>query len=537
LAGLPRWPLPARAAVLLYALDRLTRDLPDAIHLGRLFQERNVPLVTAKEGQLTDLFMTNIRAVVAEEERRRIRERTHDGSRRVAADGRWVFGKAPYGYTVLRDTKGAGKLVPDERPLGEGLPSAAEVVRECFRRAAAHESCVAIAASLEARGIPTRAAASGRPKAGDQWHPTAPLRLLRATCYKGVFELGRRSLEEFARRKQHGKKPKVVEIAVPALVDEALWLAANRAVSANTWGHGARTQALLRGLLRCAHCGRLYTSQLVRRTGRHIYKCRNARCDGAVVAFNVEQQIWASVVAFVHSDREVLQAYARKLAASQQDLGKLDATLARLQKQLDNLTTAEERAFDAFSRGKASEAVWDKQRERFTVDRQLLQDEVSRVQRERSTLLAIADAIGDAEAQLARIRVEISRPDLDAATKRKVLASLVSEAAVTTEKAPIQFTDARGRAYARDKEARVDVSFAFGGMAVYYGDTVRTTAVDPKLAALLKQHAGEGLEEAPTDFDPDEGAVTKALDAVPTPHPARRTGPPTARLDRSRPGG
>ena len=90
-------------AVVVYASDRLTRNLAHSLILREEWQRAGIELHTvargksenSAEGRLTE----NVEAVIAEYEREKIRERSRRGRVAKAAAGKWVGNsRPPFGY-------------------------------------------------------------------------------------------------------------------------------------------------------------------------------------------------------------------------------------------------------------------------------------------------------------------------------------------------------------------------------------------------------------------------------------------------------
>jgi DNA invertase Pin-like site-specific DNA recombinase len=149
------------------------------------------------------------------------------------------IGPAPFGYVRRND----GRLTPN--------PALAPTVAELFRRRAAGASVGELRRYLSDEGI--------APPRGGRWEWSTVRGVLRNRTYLGELHYGRHARES----------------AHPALIDEPTWLAAQSPVE-RLPGRDRRSPALLRGLLRCAGCGRLMTTTTVRvGPGRTIqYNCR-----------------------------------------------------------------------------------------------------------------------------------------------------------------------------------------------------------------------------------------------------------------------
>ena len=100
--------------VIVYRLDRLSRNLRDCLSMLRMFREKGIAfhVVTAPNiGSLAaDEFMLNLAASYAQFERDLIRSRFADARKYLKRQGRRVAGPTPYGYDSDQRTK---QLVPN----------------------------------------------------------------------------------------------------------------------------------------------------------------------------------------------------------------------------------------------------------------------------------------------------------------------------------------------------------------------------------------------------------------------------------------
>ena len=161
--------------VIVYRLDRLSRNLADATNLvDREFKNRALVRSATEdvspevdEGWLNYSF----RAAFADYERRIIRQRTLSGKVKRLQQGRKVHGRAPYGW---RHTAKAGVL--------EIHPEAATVVRQLFMKCAYENmGAPALARWANEQGIPS--------PQGSKWHQGALRRMLRNPVYGGRHSL------------------------------------------------------------------------------------------------------------------------------------------------------------------------------------------------------------------------------------------------------------------------------------------------------------------------------------------------------------
>lgn len=211
--------------ILVIVLDRWSRDTVHAVATVRALVKRGIGWVAINEGidaatPEGDL-MLRYRAIGAEEEHRRIRERTLGRKRELADDGCYVRGHAPVGYVLEHR-----RLVPG--------PEAA-IVREAFDR------CLRQGLQSIANELPLT-------KSRAKWDPAAVAKMLHNRHYLGESQ----------------RSDGTWHATHEALVDRDLWERAHAALASRREGgrlpgDGWSATRLLRGLASCALCGRRMT--------------------------------------------------------------------------------------------------------------------------------------------------------------------------------------------------------------------------------------------------------------------------------------
>lgn len=146
-------------------IDRLIRSRLSYAELTLRFASSGTRLFD-RTGEVHDL-MGMLQAMFAAEERNRIHFRLNTGRKQAARNGKWM-GPPPYGYFVGPE----GRLVP--------CPETAPLVRELYRRRAAGESMMALAADFTARQIPTTRERPG-------WSDSTISHILGNPIYVGVY--------------------------------------------------------------------------------------------------------------------------------------------------------------------------------------------------------------------------------------------------------------------------------------------------------------------------------------------------------------
>jgi site-specific DNA recombinase len=250
--------------VLIHDPDRLSRRLPHQLLLLEEFERAGARVefvTTPREDTPEGRLLLNVKGIIAEYEREKIRERTQRGKREKARRG-LVVASFPYGYRL--DPAAPGRLVVHE--------AEAEVVRLIYALLIDEQrSTRAIVAELRRLGI--------APARRGRWGPTQVRRILGSDRYTGRAYYNRdESIEnpKTGRRTRRAQRPasEWISVPIPAIVTPARFAAAQVQLQRNREaqvGRPARFTYLLRGLLRCDLCGNRYVG--VPSHGRRYYRC------------------------------------------------------------------------------------------------------------------------------------------------------------------------------------------------------------------------------------------------------------------------
>ncbi len=256
--------------------DRLARSYAYQVLVLEELGRFDVSVRFLEGPQLSDdpqaRLLVQVQGVIAEYERAKIAERYRRGKLHRARSGEVLFWRVPYGYRR------------SERRL-EVFEPEAEVVRWIFRAyTAGGRSIRQICRELAERGI---LSPHGKPV----WGHSTVGRLLRNEAYVGTVYYNRNETIEGTEPRRGAKHTKTryrrrpreewIAIAVPPIVDQASFAAAQRVSRDNSrWNpRGAEPGAwLLRGLVECDHCGVGTNCHKMRgRNGtfHRYYYCRN----------------------------------------------------------------------------------------------------------------------------------------------------------------------------------------------------------------------------------------------------------------------
>jgi len=143
-------------AVVVYKLDRLTRNLRNLLDLLEIFHRFKVRLVSVTEAidteSATGRMLVSILGVIAEWERGIIAERTSAALGQLKRNGKRYSGLAPFGWRYTED----GEMVPVENERETLRIIGGLTEKGCSLRK--------IAAELETQGR--------KPRKAKRWHPT-----------------------------------------------------------------------------------------------------------------------------------------------------------------------------------------------------------------------------------------------------------------------------------------------------------------------------------------------------------------------------
>jgi len=203
----------------------------------------------------------NLLLSFAQFEREIASERIRDKVAAMKRRGMYLGGVPPLGYDVDREAK---KLVTNE--------TEARLVRRIFKRYLALSSATELAKELNGAGHSTKAwiTKSGREIPGKPWNKSQVYRVLNNVHYLGDIP----------------HKGEVYPGEHTAIIPRATWDATQNMLAANTQTGAsnprAKTPAMLKGILRCGHCGTSMGATFARKGGKtyRYYLCLHARKTG-----------------------------------------------------------------------------------------------------------------------------------------------------------------------------------------------------------------------------------------------------------------
>jgi len=252
-------------AVVVYKIDRISRSLLDFAKLMELFEKHNVTFTSITQQFSTATAMgrltLNVLLSFAAFEREISIERVKDKVDASKKKGKYLGGTPTYGYDVDYDAK---RLVVN--------PVEAKTVCWIYGQYIETQSLLGIAKELNGKGIMTKSwkTKNGTFHKGGPWNNQHIYRALNNKTYLGLVA-------------HEGETYKGEQ---EAIVPQQLWddvqstLALGVCRRRNQETH--ETKALLRGIIRCGHCGKAMIPSYTRRRNKiyRYYICGGAAKSG-----------------------------------------------------------------------------------------------------------------------------------------------------------------------------------------------------------------------------------------------------------------
>ncbi|MER5769838.1 recombinase family protein [Streptomyces sp. NPDC001985] len=290
--------------IVFFKIDRLARSTVDFAEIMKVTQSASVALASASEPlDLTSSMgraMAKVIAVFAELESDTIGMRVSSAHEHLRREGRYTGGRVPYGYRVIPNPEGAGKVL-------EINPEEAETIHGIVERVLNRDSLLKIASDLTKSDKPSPGHSSrqttGKRSDSKQWYTSTLRNMLTNPQLLGqVIEDG---------------KPILMTDGLPLvnrtpILDMDTWQALQDELSRRASPGDRRREgtSLLRGVVHCAVCGtRMYTYVA---KGRTRYRCigrLKARQAG------VESTCYGVSIAGEGTEQHVTDLFLKKFGA------------------------------------------------------------------------------------------------------------------------------------------------------------------------------------------------------------------------------
>lgn len=467
--------------LIIYKIDRLGRDVIVTLSALREIHSLGVKIISATETLDLDTpagwAMAGVISAFGQLERENFLARSRASTERLAKDGVWLGGVVPFGYRVTGQAKTARLYVSEEQIPGLSF-SEADAVRLIYHMLAKEKmSCRKIADHLNALQIPTVYTREQRDISLSEHVPSADLkengfvRGKRKVRVQGIWRAGRilaiATNTTYKGIHRYGKKSKrqVIERKVPAIVDEQIWQEAQDALRGNQLlaMRNAKRNYLLRGLIKCEHCGLTYLGTCYNKVkgeviyytcpGKHKSRVQYGRldhpCDGKAVQGVLEDYVWNDVLHFLNNPGEVLDELKQNLTPAPNSAAMMKQRIADLEKALDTKTQEQCQIVSLYRKGIIDDVMVASQLKDIQDETQNVEQELLALRKKSQSNLMQGAYISTADDLLSILRKRLAQP-ISWDLKRELIEILVREIRVETLQEK------------NEKMARVHVFYRFG---------------------------------------------------------------------------
>lgn len=308
--------------VLIYKLDRFSRDRYDSAHYKRILKKNGVKVVSVKEN-ISDgpegIILESMLEGMAEYYSAELSQKIHRGQKENALKGKNNGGGIPLGYVLNKETQ---KLEVD--------PKTSPIVVEIFKRYSEGETVRSIVEDFNARGLTTK---KGKP--------------FNINSFNGLLN-NRKYIGEYS------YQDVVIPNGVPAIVDEDLFFRVQQRMEKNKRAPAkakAHEDFLLTTKLFCGKCERMMSGESgTSHTGakHYYYKCGGAKrkkgCDKKAVKKDwIERAVVRLTVERVLNDEKINHIIDALIALQEREniaLPSLRHQLASVEKGIENMLNA-----------------------------------------------------------------------------------------------------------------------------------------------------------------------------------------------------
>jgi site-specific DNA recombinase len=362
-------------AVIVFDLDRLSRRLGHQLLLSEECEQAEVALVVVSspiEANPEGALMLHMKGALAEYERAKTLERTRRGRLGRAKAGHPHGGRVPFDYRYVSEPH-KGHYEVDE--------AEAEIVRRIFTMCLSGLTVRSIAKQLTLERVPTamdrgpRGGGNSKKDGHGLWAQSAVHRILRNTAYIGTtyFDKCRvvhreilitTEVRKTRETRQHRPPDEWIPIAVPPIMDEATFGAAQTQLVRNTAlalrnTHPHRTYLLRGRWFRCRRCGRAMFGRIARagQKSYSYYQCSSLvakllaeqRCRGSIRADEADARVWTTVMSVLEQPERIAEEVAKRQATSDDRQAAIEQEQRALESALARCDREEQRWAEAYA--------------------------------------------------------------------------------------------------------------------------------------------------------------------------------------------
>lgn len=359
--------------VMVYKLDRISRNVQEFSAMYDIFQQHNVSFVSVKESFDTTTPMGRtvmyILAAFAQLERENTSERVSDNMQALGASGKWTGGKLPTGMTSVRRQIGEKEhsyLVVDGKTIW--------LVKSLYGLISQGYTITKIERYCRDNGIKSQ---TGKFLNTSQIYniltnPVYCQNSIDAYYYfkdmgcslpdpalfdgtKGLIGYGKTKTGKQSQKKQD-KSSWTIAIGIhDYVIPAADWISAQKRLGVNKMFHTAKYDCgILKGVMRCK-CGARMDIRTYRKNGIlfSYYYCTDmarqgkAKCDSGYVRIEEVEEAFLKQLRRIRFNPDGFKLHQDETDGSLQSTASIKAELKQIQASIDNLTTALMGAMDS----------------------------------------------------------------------------------------------------------------------------------------------------------------------------------------------
>lgn len=280
--------------VIAKSVSRFGRNSVESMTVADELERLGIRLIFPEDNYDTSTsdtkLMFRLKAILAEEESRKLSDRIKIGRQTSARLGKYQASLVAYGYRRGEN----GQLVLDEQY--------SPIVREIFDLYLYKGwGWYKIASYLNSRKIPTPRAVSGGSNAGTMWHESSIRVILQNVVYTGALVHHREETVDFLSKKRKAIEPEkqvVIENAHPAIITKEEHLAALEKMRTKGRHKSNGQESLFAHIACCADCGK----------GMMFRKDRNRQEGGAYVCGGYVKHTSSYCSSHIIGNRKLRQA-------------------------------------------------------------------------------------------------------------------------------------------------------------------------------------------------------------------------------------
>ncbi len=388
--------------VMVYKLDRISRNVQEFSAMYDIFQQHNVSFVSVKESFDTTTPMGRtvmyILAAFAQLERENTSERVTDNMLALGASGKWTGGKLPSGMTSVRRRVGDKEhsfLMVDKKSIWrvkalydlilQGYPIT-KVERYCRDNGIKSQTGKFLNSS-QIFNIITNPVYCQNSKEAYYYFSDLGCTLPDAALFdgtKGLIGYGKTKNDKTSQRKR-SKSNWTIAVGIHDYVMPASdWIAAQQRLGINKMFHTAKHECgILKGVIRC-QCGARMDVRTYQKNGitfSYYYCVDMARqgkqkCNTGYVRVEQVEDVFLKELRRIRFNPEGFKLHPDESAAGFQTASSIRSDLKQVQQSINNLTTALMTAMDSPAASYIIAQIEELDKQKKTLESSLRQSEL-----------------------------------------------------------------------------------------------------------------------------------------------------------------